>query len=71
MNPAELDEKYQEQRITYTLEVDGQLVVVENVPARINVETGEQLFGPETVDRLQQTVWGQKPACKDDAGARL
>jgi YgiT-type zinc finger domain-containing protein len=31
-------------RVTYTLEVNGQLIVIENVPARVNVETGEQLF---------------------------
>jgi hypothetical protein len=38
-------------------------MVVENVPARVCVETGEQLFSPETVERLQQMVWEQrKPA---------
>jgi YgiT-type zinc finger domain-containing protein len=63
MSPAKLKEKLQERKITYTLEVNGQLIVVENVPARVNVETGEQLFSPETVERLQQMVWGkQRPA---------
>ncbi len=33
--------------------------MVENVPARVNLETGEQLFSPETVKRLQQMIWGQ------------
>jgi YgiT-type zinc finger domain-containing protein len=58
-----IKDKLQERKITYTLEVNGQLIVVENVPARVNVETGEQLFSPETVVRLQQMAWGkQRPA---------
>ena len=48
-----------EQSVSYHIEVDGQLVVVENVPTRVNVETGERCFAPETVERLQQAVWGQ------------
>jgi hypothetical protein len=24
------------------------------------VETGEQFFSPETVERLQQTIWGRE-----------
>ncbi len=49
-----------EQRVTYALEVDGRFVIVENVPARVNVETGERYFRPETVEQLQKTVWQQK-----------
>jgi hypothetical protein len=30
--------------------------VIEHVPARVNVETGERLFAPDTVTRLQQIV---------------
>jgi len=48
-----------EQKVTYTLEVNGRLIVVENVPARVNLETGEQLFSPETVERLQRLIWQQ------------
>ena len=51
-----------ERRVTYTLEKDGQFIIVENVPARVCVETGEQFFSPETVERLQQMIWdGEKP----------
>jgi len=46
-----------EQKVTYTLEVDGKLIVIENVPARVNLETGEQLFSPETVEHLQRLIW--------------
>lgn len=45
------------QKVTYTLEMDGKLIIIKNVPARVNLETGEQFFSPETVDRLQQIVW--------------
>jgi YgiT-type zinc finger domain-containing protein len=49
-----------EQRVTYVLEVDGQFIIIENVPARVCLETGERFFSLETVERLQQTVWGRK-----------
>ena len=45
-----------EKTVTYHIEVDGRLLLVENVPARVNVETGERYFAPETVERLQQAV---------------
>jgi len=53
------EESLVEQRVTYTLEVKGRLIVIENVPARVNVETGEQLFSPDTVERLQKMIWEQ------------
>lgn len=46
-----------EQRVNYTLEMDGKFIVVENVPARLCLETGERFFSPETVERLQQIIW--------------
>lgn len=46
-----------ERRVTYTLEVEGRLVIIENVPARVCLETGEQFFSPETVEHLQQIIW--------------
>jgi YgiT-type zinc finger domain-containing protein len=54
------NERLVEQKVNYTLEVEGQLIVIENVPARVNVETGEQLFSPDTVERLQKMVWEPK-----------
>ena len=50
-----------EQTVTYHIEIDGQLLLIENVPARVNVETGERYFAPETVERLQEAV-GTVPA---------
>ncbi len=45
-----------EQNVTYTLEKGGKLFVIENVPARVHPETGEQFFSPETVERLQAII---------------
>lgn len=51
-----------ERRVTYTLEKDGRFFLVENVPARVNLETGEQFFTPQTVERLQRMLGGhEKP----------
>ena len=46
------EEKLVERRVTYTLEHEGKFYIVENVPARVNEETGEQFFSPITVERL-------------------
>lgn len=50
------EEKLLERRVTYTLEHKGKFYIVENVPARVNEETGEQFFSPVTVERLQRTI---------------
>ena len=42
--------------VTCTIEMDGDLVVVEHVPAQVDLETGERFFSPQTVERLQQIV---------------
>ena len=56
---ANQEEILMEQNVRYTLEVDGKLYVIENVPARVNVETGEQYFSPETVERLHDIIRGR------------
>lgn len=54
------NEKWQEplveKLVTYTLELDGKVFVVKDVPARVNKETGEQLFSLETVEKLQSMI---------------
>jgi len=52
-------EKLAERRVTYTLENEGKFYIVENVPARVNEETGEQFFSPDTVELLQKTIAGK------------
>jgi hypothetical protein len=54
------EEVFVEQKVTYSLEVEGRFIVVEQVPARVSQRTGERFFAPETVERLQEIVWGQR-----------
>lgn len=58
------EEKLVERRVTYTLEMNGKFCIVENVPARVDEETGEQFFAPSTVERLQETILGQAEPSK-------
>jgi YgiT-type zinc finger domain-containing protein len=53
-------ETFVEQKVTYVLEQQGKVLIIENVPARVCRETGERLFAPDTVERLQQIVWEQR-----------
>ena len=50
-----------ERRVTYTLEMDGRFFIIENVPARVCEETGEEFFSPDTVEKLHALVRGQQP----------
>jgi hypothetical protein len=43
-------------RVTYTLQLNGKFYLVENVPAHVNEETGEQFFAPSVVKHLQQLI---------------
>ncbi|WP_434687411.1 hypothetical protein [Pseudanabaena minima] len=55
-------EQLVEKRVTYSLELNGKFILIENVPARINEEAGEQFFAPSTVMLLQQIILdGQEP----------
>lgn len=54
------EENLIEKTVRYTLEVNGKLFVVENVPARVDVETGEQFFSPQTVERLREIIQGEE-----------
>ena len=60
MSAYQWNEKLVAKNVIYTLEVDGKLIVIENVPARVNLETGEQLFFPDTVEHLQEMIYRQK-----------
>ena len=53
-------ETFVEQKVTYTLEYGGRFIIIENVPARVCLESGEQYFAPETVEQLQRMAWEQK-----------
>jgi YgiT-type zinc finger domain-containing protein len=49
-----------ETQVTYTLLHEGKLYVIEHVPARVCVETGEQFFAPETVQHIHALIKGQR-----------
>jgi YgiT-type zinc finger domain-containing protein len=59
MNTQAWNETFDERLVTYSQELEGRFVVVENVPARVCRETGETLFSPETVDRLHALIRGR------------
>ena len=60
-DPAGWNETLVGRRVTYHVKVDGRLFVIENVPARTNVETGENHFSPETVERLHR-IMSERPS---------
>ena len=49
-----------EKRVINLLEMEGRVYIVENVPARVDLETGERYFSPETVEHLQNIIWEPK-----------
>lgn len=53
-------ETFVEQEVTYVLEHHGRVFVIEHVPARVCVETGERLFAPDIVERVQRIIWEQR-----------
>ena len=58
MNGEPWQETLVERKVTYTLEMGGRFFIVENVPARVCEETGEEFFAPDTVERLQDLIRG-------------
>ena len=51
------EEAFVEQTVIYTLEVQGRFIIIEHVPARVSLQTGERFFSPDTVEQLQKMVW--------------
>jgi len=56
MSEYRWEEALEAQEVTYILELDNEIIVIEHVPAQVNTETGERLFAPETVEKIQQIV---------------
>lgn len=51
---------YEPKSIVHTVRFQGHTIVIDNVPARVNLDTGEQLFAPATVEHLQRLIWKNK-----------
>ena len=47
-------------QVTYTLEYNKKFYIIENVPARVCEETGEQYFSPSTVEHIQDLIKEEK-----------
>ena len=60
MSSENRKEKLVNKEVIYTLYKDGQFYIVENVPARVDVEIGEQYFSPKTVEHLHKIILEQK-----------
>ena len=60
MNDYPWKELLIEKNVNYLMEEDGELVIIEKVPARVNPETGEQLFSTKTIQRLQEMIKERK-----------
>ena len=60
MTEAEYRENLIETTVTYSLDINGQFFLIENVPARVDQETGEQFFDPKTVERIQEIISERK-----------
>lgn len=53
----EREDRMVQSLVTYSVEYEGRSVIVENVPARVDPETGERFYSPETVEQIQAIVW--------------
>jgi hypothetical protein len=60
MNDYPWKELLVEKNVNYVMEEDGELVIIEKVPARVNLETGEQLLSSNTLQRLREMIKDRK-----------
>ena len=51
-----MKETMTDKQVTYTLEYNNKFYIIENVPARVCEETGEQYFSPSTVEHVQDLI---------------
>ncbi len=53
-----------EQTVTYTIQLNEKVIVVEHVPARVCISCGERLYSPDMGERLQKTVWEKRSSSR-------
>jgi hypothetical protein len=62
LDDNDTDDRLVERLVTFPIEYEGRIIIIENVPERVDPETGEQFCAAKTVKRLQAIVWsGRKP----------
>lgn len=52
------------QLIRYHVEIDGKLIVVDNVPALVCDHCGEVSLEPQVAASVQRTIWEGKPPAR-------
>ncbi|HNW61247.1 MAG TPA: hypothetical protein PKI62_16360 [bacterium] len=52
------EENMVDEKVTYSIFKDGKFIIIENVPARVNQETGEQFYSPKTIEKIQELILG-------------
>lgn len=57
-------EQLVEQKVTYSIFMDDKFYIIENVPARVNRDTGEQYFSPGTVEKIHNIIHSQPKPVK-------
>ena len=55
-----MKETFLDTKVTHTPALEGKLYVIENVPARVCIETGEQFFSPETLVTCSARSWRRR-----------
>jgi hypothetical protein len=50
------NERFEERLVTYALELEGRFFVIENVPAQVDVESGERFFSLAIVERIRRII---------------
>lgn len=56
MDSEKKKRQLEKKEVRYTLLKGDQFIIIENVPARVDVETGEEYFSPQTVEQLQKII---------------
>ena len=51
-----MKESMVETEVTYLLDWDSKIILIEQVPARVSSETGEQFFSPKTVEQIHNII---------------
>ena len=56
-------ETFVDRRVRSKVDLGDRIVVIENVPARVCEQTGEEFFAPATAERIWKIVHGgERPA---------
>jgi len=51
-------DEFKEEKVTKVFEIDNEIVVIENLPAKICKRCGEESFSRETLVRIQSIAYG-------------